>query len=198
MKECAESGERLVLYIVIIVERTDDEAGLAGVVLHCGRGIVASVRRYGERFDEGGVCQSDISDSFFRLADVLDDGVRSWHGKPARHSFCFAVRVVGFYLCVRGGESESTERIWKRSCRWLTAQHWYFAVRLKGEIRIDGQNIGSVVILGSPVNLVQYTAISLRNDSFPCGNEPNLQLSASQPAKNSLTDSLCYNPVSCH
>ena len=45
-------------------------------------------------------------------------------------------------------------------------------------------------------DLVQYTAISLKNDSFPCRNEPNLQLSISKPAKNSLTDSLCYNPVS--
>ncbi|RLT79962.1 hypothetical protein D7Y07_10770 [Bacteroides acidifaciens] len=44
--------------------------------------------------------------------------------------------------------------------------------------------------------MIQYTAISLKNDSFPCRNEPNLQLSISKPAKNSLTDSLCYNPVS--
>ena len=54
-------------------------------------------------------------------------------------------------------------------------------------------------IFGSVWNfgdLVQYTAISLKNDSFPCRNEPNLQLSISKPAKNSLTDSLCYNPVS--
>ena len=54
-------------------------------------------------------------------------------------------------------------------------------------------------IFGSVWNfgdLVQYTAISLKNDSFPCGNEPTLQLSVSKPAKNSLTDSFCYNPVS--
>ncbi|TGY08459.1 hypothetical protein E5356_01480 [Bacteroides acidifaciens] len=45
-------------------------------------------------------------------------------------------------------------------------------------------------------DLVQDTAIFIKNDSFPCENEPNLQLSVSKPAKNSLTDSLCYNPVS--
>ncbi|WP_304410474.1 hypothetical protein, partial [Bacteroides acidifaciens] len=42
----------------------------------------------------------------------------------------------------------------------------------------------------------KYTKNKFKNDSFPCGDEPNLQLSVSKPAKNSLTDSLCYNPVS--